>query len=120
MRILSAVTAAGFLFATASVLHPDTANAAPKCNVPNCTQLSGTYTRAQIKSYCDQAGGIDTGTSAESGGYGCYVTEGDGAFVECDADGTCIGSTDKRRRTAKVPRRLEDVFNRSAVTPRGR
>jgi hypothetical protein len=48
--------------------------------------LTGTHSRADIKSHCDAAGGILS--DEPGGGYGC---NGPGGFVGCTKNGSCVG-----------------------------
>lgn len=104
MRINVMLAAIGFAFAIAPVLYPDETSAAPKCQVKDCRQLDGTFTRAQVSAACQANGGIETGTTATSGGFGCYSEgTGKGNFVECDDQGKCIGGPAQRIGKGKRP-----------------
>jgi len=107
MRIKPMLVAISFAFAIAPILCPETTSAFPKCNVPNCGALSGKHSRAEIHTACEKAGGIETGTTATSGGYACYSK--DDTFVECDDKGQCIGGGGSRQ-VPKGPRQLEGIL----------
>jgi hypothetical protein len=102
------MTAAGFVFVTASVLYPEATTAYPRCNVPDCVQLQGKVTRKQVQDACDKQGGIATGTNAKSGGYGCFSEEGKGGWVECDDNGECVGGP--ARRAPRGARQLDSIL----------
>jgi len=58
-------------------------------------------TREQVSAACQANDGVEWGTGASSGRYGCMT---DNAWVECDANGNCEGghaSTTADRRTAR-------------------
>lgn len=83
-----AFAAMSLALAVAPVLYTTT-SAFPKCNVSACQKLGGTHSRQEVQAACQGAGGIEAGTTATSGGYGCYTDKG--SFVECDDKGECIG-----------------------------
>ena len=89
--------ATGVAFALAPFLSPEPTAAFPKCNLPDCTKLSGTHSRAETQNACDAAGGIATGTKTEhKDGYRC-VSQGDqGGWVQCDSKGKCMGGDPAR------------------------
>ena len=58
-------------------------------------------TREQVSAACQANDGVEWGTGASSGRYGCIT---DNAWVECDANGSCEGgqaTATAERRTAR-------------------
>jgi len=58
-------------------------------------------TREQVSAACEANDGVEWGTGASSGRYGCMT---DNAWVECDANGKCEGghaSATADRRTVR-------------------
>ncbi|MFM9842713.1 MAG: hypothetical protein ACKVOI_07065 [Dongiaceae bacterium] len=56
------------------------------CRAAEKQKLSAT--REQVSAACQANDGVEWGTGASSGRYGCMT---DNAWVECDANGTCEG-----------------------------
>ena len=61
-------------------------------------------TREQVSAACHANDGVEWGTGASSGRYGCIT---DNAWIECDANGKCEGgraSATAERRTVRGDR----------------
>jgi hypothetical protein len=98
--------------AVAPLLYTTT-SAFPKCNVSACQKLGGKHSRSEVQAACQGAGGIEAGTTATSGNYGCY-TDG-GSFVECDGKGECVGGPGQA--VVPDPRQGLEQFLRAGSSP---